>query len=262
MLQFSANLTMLYTEVPFLERFAKAKASGFQAIEFQFPYSVSAAKIRQAQAELGLQIVLFNLPAGDFERGERGIAIYPDRREEFREGIDQAIRYAVTLECTRLNCLAGKMTDGLTMDDAWSTLCENLLYAARKLEEKGIALLIEPINRYDIPGFFLSDMGKVRRLLQEVGHSNLQIQYDMYHVQRMQGELLGTFAELQKSIGHVQIADNPGRHQPGTGEINYPNIFKFIQEKGYQGYIGIEYIPQENTDKSLAWLTDLYQRGD
>jgi hydroxypyruvate isomerase len=262
MLQFSANLTMLYSEFPFLERFAKAKSAGFQAVEFQFPYSVSAEMIRQAQTELGLQIALFNLPAGDFERGERGIAIYPDRREEFREGVDQAIHYAVSLDCTRLNCLSGKMTDDLALDDAWSVLCENLLYAARKLEEKEIALLVEPINRYDIPGFFLSDMGQTRRLLQEVGHSNLQIQYDFYHVQRMQGELLVTFAELQGSIGHVQIADNPGRHQPGTGEIHYPNIFKFIEKSGYKGYIGLEYIPQGDTDKSLAWLVDFVQRGD
>jgi hydroxypyruvate isomerase len=252
---------MLYTELPFLERFAKAKAAGFHAIEFQLPYSITAELIRLAQTELGLQIVLFNLPAGDFERGERGIAIYPDRRAEFREGVDQAIHYAGMLGCTRLNCLAGKLTDGLSMDDAWSTLCENLLYAARKLEEKGIALLVEPINRYDIPGFFLSDMGQARRLLQEVGHTNLQIQYDFYHVQRMQGELLGTFAELQAWIGHVQIADNPGRHQPGTGEIHYPNIFDYMEKSGYKGYIGLEYIPQGDTDKSLAWLFD-FQRGD
>lgn len=261
MLRFSANLTMLYSEVPFLERFAKAKAAGFQAVEFQFPYSVPPETIRQAQEESGLQVVLFNLPAGNFEQGERGIAIYPDRRTEFREGVDQAIRYADALGCTRLNCLVGKLTESLTSDDIWSVLCENLFYAAGRLEEKGIALLVEPVNRYDIPGFFLSDIGTARRLLQEVGHSNLRIQYDFYHVQRMQGELLGTFAELQSAVGHVQIADNPGRHQPGTGEINYPNIFKFIRESGYSGYIGLEYIPLGDTDKSLDWLTD-YVQGD
>ncbi len=253
MLRFSANLSMLYPDASFLERFWYAHQSGFDAVEFLFPYAAGLEAIGQAARANELSIVLFNLPAGDWEHGERGIALLPDRRQEFREGVGEAIRYAQALAVPRLNCLAGKRPDDLPRDDAWSVLVENVRYAADTLGRAGLTLMVEPINPFDIPGFFINTTRQVVELLNEVDRPNVMIQYDIYHMQRTQGEIINTFNVLKPRIGHVQIADNPGRHQPGTGELNYGQIFRGLEEAGYSGCIGLEYIPLGNTEESLEW---------
>lgn len=261
MLKFAANLSMLYPEVPFLERFESAARSGFHAVEFLLPYTVGLEAVRIAVQSQPLSIVLFNLPAGDWDNGERGIAIFPDRRQEFRDGVGEAIRYAQTLGTPRLNCLAGKRPPGLDFDDAWRVLVENVRYAADELGKVGLTLLVEPINLFDIPGFFLNTTQHVMTLLNEVGKSNVHIQYDIYHVQRTQGEIIHTFNALKAQIGHIQVADNPGRHQPGTGELHYGRIFRALEDAGYAGYIGLEYIPLGSTEDSLNWW-HRYQSGE
>ncbi|PSR29528.1 hydroxypyruvate isomerase [Sulfobacillus thermosulfidooxidans DSM 9293] len=260
MLKFAANLTMLYTDVPFLERFGRARVSGFDAVEFLFPYSDGLDAVTTVAREAAVTIALFNLPAGDWEHGERGIAILPDRRAEFRAGVAEAIRYATALGVQRLNCLAGRRPDDLPEVEAWAVLRDNVRYAADELAKAHLTLMLEPINPYDIPGFFLNRTSEVIDLIREVGRSNIQIQYDIYHLQRTQGEIIGTFRTLREHIGHIQIADNPGRHQPGTGELNYKRIFSALDEAGYTGYIGLEYIPQGRTEDSLEWWR-LYQNG-
>ncbi|OLZ08759.1 hydroxypyruvate isomerase [Sulfobacillus thermosulfidooxidans] len=260
MLKFAANLTMLYTDVPFLERFGRARASGFDAVEFLFPYSDGLDAVTTVAREAAVTIALFNLPAGDWEHGERGIAILPDRRAEFRAGVAEAIRYATALGVQRLNCLAGRRPGDLPEVEAWAVLRDNVRYAADELAKAHLTLMLEPINPYDIPGFFLNRTSEVIDLIREVGRSNIQIQYDIYHLQRTQGEIIGTFRTLREHIGHIQIADNPGRHQPGTGELNYKRIFSALDEAGYTGYIGLEYIPQGRTEDSLEWWR-LYQNG-
>lgn len=261
MLRFAANLTMLYGEVAFLDRFARAKASGFSAVEFLFPYEAGLQAVKAALMENGLRVVLFNLPAGNWSAGERGIAILPDRRQEFREGVEEGIRYALALGSGQLNCLAGLLPSGLSPQDAQRVLVENLTYGADRLAEHGLKLLIEPINTFDVPGFFLTSPWQAVELIQQVGRPNLKIQLDFYHLQRTQGELIGTFRRLKGHVAHVQIADNPGRHQPGTGEIHYPNIFRALAEEGYIGYIGLEYIPAGTTEESLAWLPEDWRKG-
>lgn len=260
MLKFAANLTMLYTDVPFLERFGRARASGFDAVEFLFPYPAGLNAVQQAAREAELAVVLFNLPAGDWDRGERGIAILPDRRAEFREGVAEAVRYAKALGVERLNCLVGRRPDELPESDARAVLRENVRYAAEELAKAGLTLMLEPVNPYDIPGFFLNRTREAVELMGEVGMPNLRIQYDIYHLQRTQGEIIGTFRALQDKIGHIQIADNPGRHQPGSGELNYARIFSALEEASYAGYIGLEYIPPGRTEDSLDWWR-LYQTG-
>ena len=252
--RFAANLTMLFTELPFLERFAAAKAAGFDAVEYLFPYAYDAQVLAQALQTHGLKQVLHNLPAGDWEAGERGIACHPDRVAEFRAGIPQAIAYAQALGCGQLNCLAGKLPDGVTPAQAHATLVANLRHAAEQLKTAGIRLLIEPINTYDIPGFFLSTTRQAQALIDEVGSDNLYIQYDLYHAQRMEGELAATAQKYLARIAHVQLADNPGRHEPGTGEINYAFLFRHLEAIGYTGWIGCEYKPRTTTTEGLGWI--------
>lgn len=251
---FAPNLTMLFTERPFLERFAAARAAGFRAVEFQLPYGEERGAVRTAAEAAGVAVALFNLPAGRWDQGERGIAILPDRSQEFRDGVELAIEYARELGCTMLNCLAGKRPDGLSEEEAFAVLTGNVVYASERLADQGMQLLVEPCNHLDIPGFFVDSIPLWSRLYEAAGVSNLYLQYDFYHVQRMQGELLATFASLQSRIAHVQIADNPGRHEPGTGEIHYPNVFAALAASGYEGYIGLEYIPSGLTESTFGWI--------
>lgn len=218
MLRFAANLSLLFTEYPFLERFAAAARAGFQAVECQFPYDWPAPEIAEAMAASGVEMVLHNLPAGNWAAGEQGIACHPDRIEEFRSGVGRALEYARALHCPRLNCLAGIVPPGVSRDAAHATLVDNLRFAARALALEGRQLLVEPINTYDIPGFLVARSSDAAALLDEVAEANLAIQYDIYHAQRMDGELAATFDRLRPRIGHLQIADNPGRHEPGTGK--------------------------------------------
>jgi hydroxypyruvate isomerase len=252
---FAANLTMLFTEAPFPERFAQAKQAGFSLVEYLFPYEYPAPELKQHLAENGLTQVLFNLPCGDWAGGERGIAALPDRVEEFRAGVPQAIEYALTLGVKQLNCLAGIRNHGYRDRDHDNTLVANLKYAAEALAPHGIRLLLESINHFDIPGFCVNRTDEALAILQEVNHPNVFLQYDVYHAQREEGDLTATIRKYIKQIGHIQIADNPGRHQPGTGEINYPFLFQELDRLGYQGVVGLEYVPEPETVQSLAWIT-------
>ena len=252
--QFAANLTMLYNEVPFLERFERAANSGFKAVEFLFPYAYEAAEIKNLLEKHQLKLVLHNLPAGDWDAGDRGIACHPGRVEEFRAGVAQAIEYAQVLGVTQLNCLAGKMPAGVNVQLLHDTFVKNLQFAAAELKKSHLKLLIEPINTFDIPGFFLSKTQQALDILSEVGADNLFIQYDIYHAQRMEGELSNTIEKNLSKIAHIQLADNPGRNEPGTGEIHYPYLFKMLDRIGYQGWIGCEYKPATTTEAGLSWM--------
>lgn len=254
--KFAANLTMLFTDVPFLERFSLARQAGFTYVEFLFPYEFKASELKQQLAANGLQQVLFNLPSGDWTNGDRGIAANPDRIKEFREGVPKAIAYALELGVGQLNCLAGKKVAGYDTQQHMTTLVENVRYAAEALQDAGLKLVIEPINHYDIPAFFLNRTEQALQLIEKAAMPNVFVQYDIYHAQREEGELTATLRNHIASIGHIQIADNPGRHEPGTGEINFPFLFKEIDALGYQGYIGLEYVPSLTGNSSFDWLKE------
>jgi len=255
--RFAANLTMLFNEVPFLDRFERAAAAGFQAVEFLFPYPFPAAEIKPRLDAHGLQLVLHNLPAGDWDAGERGIACHPGREAEFRDGVARAIAYAQVLGVGQLNCLAGKLPAGADCTAAQATLVANLKYAAAELKAAGLKLLVEPINHFDIPGFFVTRTAQGLALLDEVGADNAFLQYDIYHAQRMEGELAATVQKHLARIAHIQIADNPGRNEPGTGEINYAFLFAHLDRIGYTGWVGCEYKPATTTEAGLGWRQQL-----
>ena len=254
--KFAANLTMLFTEVSFLERFALARKAGFTRVEYLFPYAFKAQDLKAELETHGLEQVLFNLPSGDWAAGDRGIAASPGREAEFRAGVPRAVEYAKVLGVSRLNCLAGKRVPGFSDEQHWQTLVENAAFAATELAEHGLELLIEPINHFDVPGFFLNRTGQALALLDEIARPNVRVQYDVYHAQREEGELAATIGKHLDRIGHIQIADNPGRHQPGTGEINFRFLFRRIDELNYPGYIGLEYAPTPDTAGSFVWLRD------
>ena len=252
--RFAANLTMLFTEQPFLERFGAAARAGFRAVEFLFPYEHEPQEIRRQLDEHRLLLVLHNLPAGNWAAGERGIACHPDRVADFRDGVGLALRYAQRLGVSQLNCLAGKRPKGVSEQQAHDTLVANLRYAAPRLRDADLKLLLEPINPYDIPGFFVTRTQQALDLLDEAGGDNLYLQYDLYHAQRTEGELAATLARHLPRITHVQLADNPGRHEPGTGEIHWPFLFEHLDRIGYGGWIGCEYKPATTTEAGLDWL--------
>ena len=252
--RFAANLSMLFTEVDFIDRFAVAARAGFRAVECQFPYAEPADRIAEKLRENGLEMVLHNLSAGDWAAGERGIACHPGRVDEFRAGVTQAIDYATTLGCPQLNCLAGIAPAGVPDVVLRDTLIANLRYAASELKAANLRLLVEPINTFDIPGFYVSRTDQALALIDAVGADNLFLQYDVYHAQRMEGELGNTLARHLPQIAHIQVADNPGRHEPGSGEINYAWLFRHLDAIGYQGWVGCEYKPATTTEAGLGWL--------
>lgn len=254
--RYAANLTMLFTEQPFLDRFAQAHRAGFEFVEYLFPYTYPAADLKRRLDEHGLRQVLFNLPSGDWSAGDRGIGASPGREAEFRSGVSKAIEYARILGVPRLNCLAGKRVAGQSDELHWQTLVQNVRFAAVELAKHGLELLVEPINHFDIPSFFINRTDQAIRLLDEVAETNVRVQYDIYHAQREEGELAATISKHLTRIGHIQIADNPGRHQPGTGEINFPFLFRRLDELQYSGFIGLEYSPAPDTIRSLAWMSD------
>jgi hydroxypyruvate isomerase len=256
-MRFAANLTMLYTELPFIDRFEAAARSGFRAVEYMFPYDEDPDAIAKALAELRLEQVLFNLPAGDWAAGDRGIAADPGRREEFRAGVIRALELAQQFRCTRLNCLVGKRDAAISADEQRGCLADNLRYAAAALAGREITLLVEPVNTYDIPDFFLATSAETIQVLDEVGAANARLQYDIYHMQRMEGNLTQTLSRLGPRIGHVQVADAPDRHEPGTGEINFPFVLRALDALGYGGYVGLEYRPSGKTDQSFGWIEEM-----
>ena len=256
--KFSANLTMMFNEVEFLGRFERAAKAGFKAVEYMFPYEWPKEQLAGELESHDLEQVLFNLPAGDWAAGERGIACIPGREGEFKDGVGSALDYADALGCPTLNCLVGLTPEGPEQDRVRQTLVNNLQFAAAALEKKGVRFVIEMLNYNAVPGFHLVTTKEALRLIEAVNHPNLTMQYDVYHMQIMEGNLIDTMSANMSRIGHIQIADNPGRHEPGTGEINFPNVFAAIDAAGYEGWIGCEYVPAGTTEEGLSWL-DAYK---
>ena len=249
----AANLTMLFNEVPFLERFGEAAKAGFKAVEFLLPYDYRPEELAERLHRHGLKQVLFNMPPGDWKAGERGIGCHPNRVGEFQDGVGRAIEYAKALGCPQVNGLAGIAPPGVAPDKLMATFVENLRFAARETKKHGVRLVTEPINTMDIPGFYLTRTAQAVEVIKAVGSDNLFIQYDVYHMQIMEGDLARTIERNLGFIKHIQIADNPGRHEPGTGEINYPFLFRRLDELGYGGHVSCEYKPAGNTAASLGW---------
>jgi len=256
MLRFDANLTTMYADLPLLSAMAAARADGFEAIECRSPFSEPKEKVAEALAELGLKLVQFNCPMGDFAAGERGIACLPGREEDFRASIALTVDYARTLGCEQVNCIAGIKPAGRTDDEIEAVLVANLKYAAPRLADAGVKLQIEAINPIDNPGTFLTTTEQFERIHDKVGDDNLYLQYDFYHMQVVQGDLIRTFERLKDRITHVQVADNPGRHEPGTGEINYRFVFAELERLGYSGWIGCEYVPRTTASRGLGWMAE------
>jgi hydroxypyruvate isomerase len=255
--KFAANLTMLFNELDFSDRFAAAAKAGFKGVEYLFPYAYRKEQLAELLARHGLVQVLHNLPAGDWAKGERGIACLPDRTDEFRAGVRQAIDYATALGCQQVNCLAGIAPPSVAAEELSETFVANLRFAATALGAAGIRLLVEPINTRDIPGFYLCRTAQALELIDKVGSENLFLQYDIYHMQIMEGDLVCTLEASLPRIAHVQLADNPGRNEPGTGEINYPFLLRHLDRIGYQGWIGCEYKPRGATEAGLGWLREV-----
>lgn len=252
--RFAANLTMLFNELDFLDRFDAAKKAGFTAVEYLFPYAYDRQVLAEKLASTGLTQVLHNLPAGDWSKGERGIACLPNRVGEFRDGVGKAIEYAKALGCSQLNCLAGIPRPDADPRRVYATFLDNLRFASRALEAEHIRLLIEPINTRDIPGFYLRHSQQALDIIAEAGGTNTYLQYDIYHMQVMEGDLVPTIERNLARIAHIQVADNPGRNEPGTGEINYPFVFDRLDAMGYRGWIGCEYKPKAGTVPGLGWF--------
>lgn len=254
MLRFAANISLLFTELPMIERLEAAHAAGFEAVEIQFPYPIALDELLWRQDSVGIDIALINLPGGDFGAGDRGLGALPDRIEEFITGIDLCRRYATRLGVKKVNLLAGVPAADTDPMVARRTLIENLRLAGNELGEVGIQVLVEAINTRDVPGFFVSRTQQALDLIDEVGLPNLGLQYDIYHMQVMEGDLIPTMTRHLSRIGNIQFADTPGRHEPGTGEINLPNIFAAIDRLGYTGTVGAEYIPANGTLAGLDWF--------
>ena len=246
----AANLSTLFIELDFPERFAAARAAGFRYVEYQFPYAYAADELAAAAREAGVEVVLHNLPAGDFARGERGIACLPGREREFRDGVERAIDYATRVGCARLNCIAGLAPVDRQHFDV---LVANVRHAARRLDEVGIELVIEPLNIRSVPGSFLTRSSQAIDVLNAAGEANAKLQYDLFHMQIMEGDLARTLERLLGRIGHVQIADVPDRHEPGTGELNFDFLLTHLDRIGYAGWVGCEYNPRGETLKGLTW---------
>ena len=254
--KFAANLTMLFTEHDFLDRFEKAAKAGFRGVEYLFPYPYKPDELAEKLRAHDLTQVLHNLPAGDWGAGERGIACLPDRVGEFQDGVGKAIEYAKALNCPQVNCLAGIAPSGVDEAKLRDTFVGNIKFAADALKREGIRLLIEPINTIDIPGFYLTRTGQAVELIDRTGSDNIFVQYDIYHMQIMEGDLARTIEKNLSRIAHVQLADNPGRNEPGTGEINYPFLYGHLDRIGYDGWIGCEYKPRGKTEDGLGWFTN------
>jgi hydroxypyruvate isomerase len=255
--RYAANLSMLFTELDFLDRFGAAAKAGFKGVEYLSPYEVPVERIAEELNRHHLSQVLFNLPSGNWAAGERGIACHPKRVSEFRDGVETAIAYAKVLGNTQVNCLAGIAPPNVSRAEAEEALIGNLRFAAGTLADAGVLLLVEAINTYDIPGFFLNGSRQTIDILDRAGAPNLRLQYDVYHMQRMEGEITKTIERLLPRIGHIQIAGNPGRAEPDKGEIDYRYLMKRIDELGYAGWVGAEYKPAKTTIEGLEWLARL-----
>jgi hydroxypyruvate isomerase len=254
--RFSANLSMMYTEHPFLDRFAAAAADGFTAVEYLFPYEYPAPQLRGLLDGNGLQQALFNAPPGDFEAGERGIASLPGREAEFRNGFDRALDYAETMDCPRVHVMAGLVPAGAERDEQMKVYRDNLGWAAGRAQSRGVDVLIEPINQRDMPGYLLSLQGDAHQIVVEIGAPNLKVQLDLYHCQITEGDLtMRLRADLPTGrVGHLQIAGVPDRHEPDRGELAIDYLLAVIDEVGFDGWVGCEYRPAAGTSDGLGWM--------
>ena len=249
----NANLSMMFNEVKFAARFDAAARAGFKGVEFLFPYEFEKDLLQERLNRNNLQLVLFNMPPGDSSNGDRGMACDPARTGEFQESVGKALDYALALDCKQLHCMAGLKPRGVNDEQMRQTYIDNLRFAGRELARHDISLLIEAINTRDIPGFYLNYSGQAFEIMHYADIPNLRFQYDIYHMQIMEGDLAPTIQHNLARIGHMQLADTPGRQEPGTGEINYPFLLDFIDRVGYQGWIGCEYRPATTTDAGLSW---------
>ena len=254
--RFAANLSMLYPELDFLDRFEAAAKDGFKAVEYLFPYAYDPRELAARLSANGLQQVLFNGPPGDWERGDRGLACVPGRESEFREGVLKAIEYAVALSCPRIHVMAGLVPEGMERDAVQPTYIDNLRWAAVEAAKAGRDLLLEPINTRDIPRFFLNRQDHAHEIIDAVGALNVQVQMDLYHCQIVEGDLAMKIRRYIAGVGHMQIAGVPQRHEPDVGELNYPYLFGVIDELGYDGWIGCEYRPRAGTSAGLGWARE------
>ena len=250
---FAANLSMMFTEVPFLDRFKAAVDAGFRAVEFLFPYQHTPNEIAMRLQENYLTQALFNLPPGDWEKGERGQGILPGREQVFADSLELAITYANAFNCKQIHCMAGIAPHDVAHETLNEIFIANLRVAAARLKKEDIRALIEPINYFDIPGYFLNTQAQARDIIDRVGSDNLYLQQDLYHCQIMEGNLAQKIKEYRDIVCHYQIAGTPGRHEPDVGEINYPYLFDQIDELGYDGFIGCEYRPKGETRAGLGW---------
>ncbi|WP_251975749.1 2-oxo-tetronate isomerase [Salinicola avicenniae] len=251
--RFAANLSMLFNEVPFLERFGHAAEQGFHGVEFLFPYDFEPEAIATELKRHGLEQVLFNLPPGDWAAGERGLAALPGREAAFRDSVDLALRYADTLDCPRLHAMAGVVPPNVSRETLKAVYLENLRYAARKLADQGRTLLIEPINSRDMPGYFLNHQAEGHAIVAELDEPNVLVQMDFYHAQIMDGDLWQRYEQGSDRIGHIQIAGVPERHEPDSGEVNYAWLLAELDRTGYEGWVGCEYRPRGDTASGLGW---------
>lgn len=251
--KFAVNLSTIFTEVPFLDRFKKARDFGFSFVECQFPYTHSVEEIKKELEQHHLSMVLLNLPPGNWEKGDRGIAAVPGRVDEFRRSVKEGIEYAAALNVSRVHCMAGIVSDS-DNETAEEVFMENLYYAGEEMAKHGLTVLIEPINQYDMPGYFLKNIHQAKEILNGVQLPNVKLQFDFYHMERMHGNPLFLFQQYVNEIAHVQIADAPGRHEPGTGKMDYERMIQSLNDT-YDGYIGLEYTPHETSDGSFKWLS-------
>jgi hydroxypyruvate isomerase len=253
--KYAANLGFLFTELPFLDRFGAAAKAGFAAVEYMSPYEHPPGVIARRLQDFGLTQALFNLPLGDWDAGERGLGALPGREREFRDGLDKALDYAEALGCERLNALAGVAPPGVERRALMETLAANLAFAAETAAKRGVKLVTEPINNvHDIPGFILNRTDEALQIMDKVKADNLYLQADIYHMQIMEGDLARRLEAALSRIGHIQIADNPGRHEPGTGEIAYAFVLPLLDRIGYDGWVGCEYRPLTTTEAGLGWM--------
>ena len=253
MTKLAANLSMMFNEVDFLDRFEAVAKAGFKGVEYLFPYDFPAEQIKEKLDEHNLTQVLFDFPAGNWAAGDRGCASFPDRVGEFQDGVGKAVEYAKVLGCERLTVLAGKAISGVSPITMHETLIENLKYASQAVEDTNITVLLEAINTIDIPGYSVSRTNQSRAAVEAAGADNVKVQYDIYHMQIMEGDITRAIDSNMEVIGHFQLADNPGRHEPGTGEINYDFLLPYIDSKGYDGWVGCEYSPAGDTLAGLLW---------
>lgn len=257
----AANLSTMFTDAPFLDRFGRAARAGFKAVECQFPYAFDPDDIAAELARNGLTMALFNLPPGDLAAGERGLASLPEARDRFRESLDPALRHALATGCRQLHCMAGVLSGPSTPSEREATFVDNLRAASALFWPHGIRLLIEPLNPFDTPNYFLSSVEQAAGIVEKAGVDGVGIQYDFYHQSRTRGELIATFDRFRGLIGHVQIAGNPGRHEPDSGEVDYGFVLRALDERGYAGVVGCEYVPAGDTESGLGWARHWLEAG-